>query len=71
MGSQLSSVEVLMLPLQLDDRGCLLLLLWLSALFEELVGKALLDREAEVRIEHENLVKKVYCLLSSPWVDSR
>ena len=71
MGSQLSSIEVLMLPLQLDDRGCLLLLLWLSALFEELVGKALLDREAEVRIEHEDLVKKVYRLLSSPWVDSR
>jgi hypothetical protein len=69
VGAQLGFLEVLVFPIESDNLRSNLFFFWFSAFLEEWVVKAFVDREAEVGVEHKNLVKQVDSFITSSRVN--
>ena len=59
-----STIEVLFLPIELNDVFGILFLLRFAALLEEWVLQTFINGQSEIWIKHENFMKKVDSLLS-------
>lgn len=62
-------IQVLLLPVELNDLLGILFLFSFSALLEERMFHALVDGETEIGIEYEDLMQQVDGLLTSTWIN--